>query len=172
MLEKEKRTDHSIHELRELLSEKLPEYMIPNSMVELESLPLNLNGKVDYNKLPIIDIKSKRDGEISEPPQTETQIRIHSIWKDVLGVDNIGIDDNFFELGGESFKALKVVRRVGDWIGIMDFFKRPTIRELAAFVDKGEKSERGLLHKLKEGTHPKDSYAVICIPYAGGSAIT
>lgn len=172
VLDKEKCGENPIRELRALLSEKLPEYMVPNSMVELEALPLNLNGKIDYNMLPAIDLQSQRDGEERKPPQTETEIRIHKIWQEVLELEEIGIDDNFFELGGESFKALKLVRRVGDWIGIMDFFKYPTIRELAAFVDKGQKSERGFIHQLKEGTHTKDSYAVICVPYAGGSAIT
>ncbi|HEX3022521.1 MAG TPA: amino acid adenylation domain-containing protein [Lachnospiraceae bacterium] len=165
--------ENMISELRRNLGKKLPEYMVPNHMMELESLPLNLNGKVDLHNLPDIDLNRKSMNGNGELPQTDTQKMIHNVWSEVLGVEGIGIDDNFFELGGESFKALKVVRRIGDWIGIMDFFKNPTIRQLAAFIEQGEKSENQILHQLKKSSmRAVETISVVCVPYAGGSAIT
>lgn len=159
-------------DLRKKLNKILPDYMIPNHMLEMDSLPLNANGKVDVYKLPPIDIAKKSSNSTGEQPQTENEKMIHEVWKDVLGIDDIGIDDNFFELGGESFKALKIVRRISDWIGVMDFFKNPTIRELAQFIDEGKTSEVKLLHKLKKSSvSAEDSISLICVPYAGGSAI-
>ncbi len=173
VVERPRILENPIAEVRKRLSEKLPEYMIPNHMMELDSLPLNPNGKVDVGKLPPFDYRKKTDKTSEEKPRTETERQICGIWKDVLGVENIGIDDNFFELGGESFKALKVVRRIGDWVGIMDFFKNPTIRLLAQFLKQGKKSENQILHRLKTSSRIGGaSVSLVCIPYAGGSAIT
>lgn len=173
VLEKSSQIENPIADIRKRLGQKLPEYMIPNHMIELDALPLNPNGKVDAGRLPEIDFQKKSDGMATEKPQTATELRLHEIWKDILGTEDIGIDDNFFELGGESFKALKVVRRIGDWIGIMDFFKNPTIRLLSQFLDQGKKSDNQILHKLKKSSLPEEErISLICVPYAGGSAIT
>ncbi|URN93633.1 MAG: amino acid adenylation domain-containing protein [Candidatus Pristimantibacillus lignocellulolyticus] len=160
-------------ELKKKLKDKLPEYMIPAHIIPMDSLPLNSNGKVDVNLLASMDIEMKVADPNAAKPETATEIRIWEVWKDILGVETIGVDDNFFELGGESFKALKVVRRLGDWISIMDFFKQPTIRSLAEYIDQGRASDHHLLHKLT--THQAQHVRVlslVCIPYAGGSAIT
>ncbi|RUT44539.1 amino acid adenylation domain-containing protein [Paenibacillus anaericanus] len=159
--------------LRKKLKDKLPEYMIPTHIIPMDSLPLNPNGKVDISLLAAMEIAVKVADPNGAQPQTATEIRIWEVWKVILGVEMIGVDDNFFELGGDSFKALKVVRRLGDWISIMDFFKQPTIRSLAEYIDQGKASDHHLLHKLT--THPAQTAAdmsLVCIPYAGGSAIT
>ncbi|MNM72565.1 Tyrocidine synthase 3 [compost metagenome] len=165
--------DHYLAELKKKMKEKLPEYMIPSHVVPMESLPLNPNGKVDVNLLASLELAVSASDPNAAKPQTETELKIWEVWKDILGTEAIGIDDSFFELGGESFKALKVVRRLGDWISIMDFFKNPTIRSLAEYIDQGQQSERHFLHKL---TRHRSAQAVevslVCVPYAGGSAIT
>lgn len=159
--------------LKKKLKDKLPEYMIPTHIIQMDSLPLNPNGKVDLKHLAAMELAVKAADPNAEQPQTATEIRIWEVWKDILGAESIGIDDSFFELGGESFKALKVVRRLGDWIGIMDFFKNPTIRSLAEYIDKGKTSEHTLLHKLtRHSSNKEQSISLVCIPYAGGSAIT
>lgn len=166
--------ENPLAELKKKLKDKLPEYMIPTHIIQLDSLPLNPNGKVDVKQLAAMELAVKAADPNAVQPQTATEIRIWEVWKDILGAENIGIDDSFFELGGESFKALKVVRRLGDWIGIMDFFKNPTIRSLAEYIDKGKASEHTLLHKLTRHSSgaAEQSVSLVCIPYAGGSAIT
>jgi amino acid adenylation domain-containing protein len=165
--------ENPLVELKKKLKEKLPEYMIPTHIFQMDTLPLNPNGKVDVKLLASLEISMKTADHNAAQPQTATEIRIWEVWKDILGVETIGIDDSFFELGGESFKALKVVRRLGNWISIMDFFKNPTVRSLAEYIDQGKQSDHHLLHKLTR--HPAQMAthcSLVCIPYAGGSAIT
>ncbi|MDP4143057.1 MAG: amino acid adenylation domain-containing protein [Bacillota bacterium] len=165
-------SEDKVQRLKKGLKDKLPEYMMPNIIMELDSLPLNATGKIDTAKLPDCDFSFQSAGTSSEQPCTDTEKRIAEVWKDILQINTVGIDDNFFELGGESFKALKVVRRLGDWIGIMDFFKNPTIRTLAQYIDGGKQESSGILQKLTEGKgSPKEITSLICVPYAGGSAI-
>lgn len=165
--------DQHLAELKKRMKEKLPEYMIPSHIVPMESLPLNPNGKVDVNLLASMELAVSVSDPNAAKPQTATEQRIWEVWKDILGTEAIGIDDSFFELGGESFKALKVVRRLGDWISIMDFFKNPTIRSLAEYIDQGQQSERQFLHKLtRHSTVQGVQVSLVCVPYAGGSAIT
>ncbi|MNO23761.1 Linear gramicidin synthase subunit B [compost metagenome] len=164
--------DHLV-ELKKRMKEKLPEYMIPSHIVPMESLPLNPNGKVDVNLLASMELAVSVSDPNAAKPQTPTELQIWEVWKDILGTEAIGIDDSFFELGGESFKALKVVRRLGDWISIMDFFKNPTIRSLAQYIDQGQQSERHFLHKLTRHSSAQGiEVSLVCVPYAGGSAIT
>ncbi|MFF2482379.1 amino acid adenylation domain-containing protein [Paenibacillus sp. NPDC058071] len=162
-------------ELKTRLKNKLPEYMVPNHIIALDALPLNANGKVDVNLLSSMELLVQAADPNAAQPQSATEWRIWEVWKEILDLEAIGLDDNFFDLGGESFKALKVVRRLGDWIGIMDFFKNPTIRSLAAYLDQGKPSERHLLHKLTRHSFSAantSTVSFVCVPYAGGSAIT
>lgn len=166
--------EQPLAELKRLLKDKLPEYMIPAQIVELDALPLNPNGKVDVRQLDAMELPSLAGaGGGGEAPRTATEKAVYEVWKDILGLETFGIDDGFFELGGESFKALKAVRRLGDWIGIMDFFKHPTVRTLAEYIDAGKPSDRHLLHKLtRHAPGSRTDFSMVCVPYAGGSAIT
>src|SRR6185436_1040503 len=87
-----------VKEWREYLKEQLPEYMIPGAFVELGALPLTANGKIDRGALPAPDYSRREAGY--RAPRTEVQEQLAEIWKQVLGVPEVGIDDNFFELGG------------------------------------------------------------------------
>ncbi|MDN4069610.1 amino acid adenylation domain-containing protein [Paenibacillus vini] len=166
--------EQPLAELKRLLKDKLPEYMIPALIVELDTLPLNPNGKVDVSQLDAMELPNLAGaGNGGEAPRTATEKAVYEVWKDILGLETFGIDDGFFELGGESFKALKAVRRLGDWIGIMDFFKHPTVRTLAEYIDAGKPSDRHLLHKLTQHRPGnRTDFSLVCVPYAGGSAIT
>lgn len=166
--------EQPLAELKRLLKDKLPEYMIPALIVELDALPLNPNGKVDVSQLDAMELPNMAGaGNGGEAPRTATEKAVYEVWKDILGLETFGIDDGFFELGGESFKALKAVRRLGDWIGIMDFFKHPTVRTLAEYIDAGKPSDRHLLHKLTQHRPGnRTNFSLVCVPYAGGSAIT
>ncbi|ULO04702.1 amino acid adenylation domain-containing protein [Paenibacillus sp. 19GGS1-52] len=165
--------EESLAELKQRLKQILPDYMMPNHIIVLDALPLNPNGKVNLPLLTAMDLTLNTADATDEGPRTVTEQRIEDVWRAVLGDGPISIDDNFFELGGESFKALKVVRRLEDWIGIMDFFKHPTIRTLAEYIDQGKPSEHHLLHRLtKSGPQHNGRVTLVCIPYAGGSAIT
>ena len=123
-----------IRTLRSFLSEKLPDYMIPATFVHLESFPLLPNGKVNRKALPRPEFsRSGLESEYVEPV-SENEIILAEIWKQVLGIEKVGIRDNFFELGGDSILSIQVIARArqhGLQITPLQIFKHQTIAELA-----------------------------------------
>jgi acyl carrier protein len=91
-------------DLRQWLSEKLPDYMVPAYYMRLDRLPLTLNGKLDRKALPEPNLG---EGAAHVPPATETEAALARIWAEVLGLEpaEISTDKSFFELGGHSLNA-------------------------------------------------------------------
>ncbi len=169
----EDRESPPLAELREFLQARLPDYMLPAAFVTLEALPLNPNGKVDRQALPVPQ-RTRADLKTTfVPPRNEVEERIAAVWTEVLGIEKVGIDDNFFDLGGESFKAIKAVRRMGDALSVVDLFTHPTIRELADYLYGGQPRGDGLLHELTRPVPLKARVvSLVCLPFGGGSAIS
>ncbi|MGO3669288.1 MAG: amino acid adenylation domain-containing protein, partial [Vreelandella alkaliphila] len=121
--------------LREVLGQRLADYMVPGVVVMLEALPLNANGKVDRKALPEPDLASDTH---YEPPQGEVEKALAEIWSEVIGVERVGRHDNFFELGGHSLLAVQMVARVqADMqveLKISEVFKHPLLRDLAKCI--------------------------------------
>lgn len=121
---------------RGYIASRLPDYMVPSFFVELETLPLTNNGKVDRKALPIPDF-SQRENVNNTPPTTEKEIILTKIWSEVLGV-NVGIDDNFFEMGGDSILSIQIIARAnqaGLTLTPRQLFQYQTIAELATVAD-------------------------------------
>ena len=95
-------------ELRNHLSEVLPNYMLPSYFVQMEQMPLTTNGKLDRKALPAPEGQINT-GVAYEAPRTAVEEILTTIWQEVLGVERIGIADNFFEWGGHSLKATTLV---------------------------------------------------------------
>ena len=116
------------------LDEKLPEYMIPSLLMELESFPLTPNGKVDRNALPDPDASELISGQYIAP-RNDIEAKIAEIWEDILEVDQVGINDDFFELGGHSLLAVRLVSALRKAfeveMPIGDIFDFPTVALLA-----------------------------------------
>ncbi len=133
--------EFTISELREYLSKELPEYMIPAYFIQLDKLPLTANGKVDRKALPEPD-GSIATGAEYVAPSNEIEDKLVSIWKEVLGIEKIGINDNFFELGGHSLKAMNVTSKIKKAIGIdiplKELFTTPTIKQLSEYISNNE----------------------------------
>ena len=91
------------------LRQQLPDYMLPSAFVTLQSLPLNVNGKLDRKALPAPEFAAARD---YRPPHTPVEIEVALIWQQLLGVERVGLDDSFFELGGHSLLATQVLARI------------------------------------------------------------
>ncbi|SFJ91368.1 non-ribosomal peptide synthetase [Thermoflavimicrobium dichotomicum] len=131
----------TVAELREHLGKSLPEYMIPSYFVELEKLPLNANGKVDKRALPEPFGRGQKQEDYAAPTN-ETEEDLVSIWKEILGVEQIGIHDNFFELGGHSLKATMLASRIHKKLNVeiplRELFNRPTIKQLADYIREAE----------------------------------
>jgi amino acid adenylation domain-containing protein len=124
----------SVSELRNYLSERVPEYMVPGSYVMLEEMPLTSNGKVDRRRLPEPEQGRPELEQIYEEPKNSTQRVVARIWEEVLGIERVGIKDNFFELGGHSLLATQVITRVNDAfeveMALRSLFESPTVEGL------------------------------------------
>lgn len=125
-------------ELRRVIKEKLPNFMIPSAFVVLEAMPLTPNGKIDRKALPIPDYARPAIEEAFTAPRTPIEEMIAAIWSETLKLEKVGIHDNFFILGGHSLLATQVVHRVRDTFNVALplrlFFEIPTVADLAAYV--------------------------------------
>ena len=125
--------DFSADELRTYLGQRLPEYMVPAAIVQMDSLPLTLNGKIDRHALPAPDGVAIRT-KTFEAPRTDTEQLLATIWSEVLGVKPVGVTDNFFELGGDSILSIQIIARakeVGIQLTPKQLFQHQTIAALA-----------------------------------------
>jgi amino acid adenylation domain-containing protein len=122
--------------LRGYLRAKLPEYMVPAVFMRLAALPLTPNGKVDRKALPAPE---RGGAEGYEAPRTPTEELLAGIWAEVLHQERVGRHDNFFALGGHSLRAIQVVSRVRDTLGVelpvRGVFESPTLAELSAVIE-------------------------------------
>ena len=118
----------------EYLKAQLPDYMVPAHLVEVESMPLTANGKIDRKALPDPEGSIQEKQHVSA--RNETEIKLAEMWMDVLELDDIGVDDDFFELGGHSLLAVRLISAIRKGFGmelpINDIFDYPTISLLAA----------------------------------------
>jgi amino acid adenylation domain-containing protein len=125
-------------ELRRLLRGKLPGFMVPSAFVTLDAFPVTANGKLNRAALPAPDGARPELARSYAPPETPIQQTLVEAWRDVLGIDRVGIDDDFFELGGHSLLAVKMLARVHETLGLDlylgEIFERSTIRELSAAI--------------------------------------
>ncbi len=125
-----------ISELRAVLSELLPVYMIPSHFVQLENPLLTPSGKIDRKAL-----QGERGWAVasSVAPKTPVEIQLAKIWQEVLGVENAGVKDNFFHFGGHSLRAALLVSRIrkemNREISLREVFQSPTIEGLAYAIE-------------------------------------
>jgi amino acid adenylation domain-containing protein len=147
---------------------QLPEYMVPALFVEVSGLPLNANGKVDRNALPEVSFAQAESGVEYVGPRTGTEQLLAEIWREVLGVEKIGIHDNFFSLGGHSLLATRAIARINKAFQIelplRPLFEGPTIEKLAAAVTDEIEASRGkargpVLQRRERGPDSPLSYA-------------
>ncbi len=140
-------------ELKEYLSGKLPEYMIPSYFVQLEKFPVTSSGKVDTAALP--DSHARAKG-VYAAPRNEVERALAELWAEVVGMDKekIGIDSNFFELGGHSLKATilitKIHKKLDINIPMVELFKTPTIRGLSQYLKETIKEKHAVIKKAPE----------------------
>ena len=126
-------------EIREYLSPRLPDYMIPSFYVPLDNIPLTASGKVNRQALPAPHRRGP--GEYAAPRHAVDE-RLVEIWSELLGVvsQEVGIDDNFFKMGGHSLKAVKLMSRIHKVFNVRLplslLFKYPFIRGLTDYIEQ------------------------------------
>ena len=134
--------------LREALGEGLPEYMVPSALVLLDKLPSTANGKVDRKALPMPEWRGSEDSYVA--PRTVGEEKLVQIWKELLKIDQVGVQDNFFQLGGDSILSIQMVARANDAgvrITVRQLFEHQTIAKLGAVAGQstGKQAEQGMV---------------------------
>ncbi len=141
-----------IASLRGWLAEKLPEFMLPSAFVVLDAMPLSPNGKINRSALPAPE-QSRDTAAAFVAPRTATEETLAQIWRDVLHLDQVGVQDNFFALGGHSLLATQVVSRIRQAAGVelplRQMFERPTIAELVLKIDEIKTGEAAVLPPIR-----------------------
>jgi amino acid adenylation domain-containing protein len=128
----------SVSELRGVVGERLPAYMIPAAFVFLDELPLTPHGKIDRAALPAPGGGRPDLAGEYVAPRDGTEALLAQIWAELLGLDRVGAHDNFFELGGDSLLSVRVMTAVSDRAGVnvelSAIFEAPTVALLAVRV--------------------------------------
>jgi amino acid adenylation domain-containing protein len=143
------KTGASTGELKAFLRERLPPYMMPSVFVFLDALPLTPSGKVDRQRLPVPDGARPSDAAAEYvAPRTPGEEALAAIWREVLGVEQVGVYDNFFSLGGHSLLATRAVslvrERCGAEVPLRLMFESPTVEGIAAHVEVGGQRQEEL----------------------------
>ncbi len=128
----------NIAEIKEQLSEELPDYMIPAYIVQLDQMPLNLSGKLNRNALPEPD-ESHLEKDKYQAPSTKMERKLVQLWQQIFELEEIGINDNFFSIGGDSIKTIQLsalLLKDKLKLEVAKLFQYPTIKKLAPQITK------------------------------------
>lgn len=141
-------TQPTTSSLRSYLQGKLPEYMVPFVFVWLEFFPLTATGKIDRRAFPPLNTLNIDREESLAQPLTLTESLLAEMWKEVLGLNEVGIHDNFFELGGHSLLVTRLISRVranfNVDISLRSLFERPNIADLSRQIDTALRMQAGI----------------------------
>ncbi|WP_422824353.1 amino acid adenylation domain-containing protein [Xenorhabdus bharatensis] len=124
--------------LREHLSTRLPDYMVPAAFVRLDEFPLTPNGKLDRRALPTPG-EDDFARQIYEAPQGEMETVLATLWRELLGIQRISRHDSFFALGGHSLLGVRMIERLhslGLTLAASNLFQRPVLSELAQTLEQ------------------------------------
>ncbi len=149
-------------DIKKALGSKIPEYMIPAYFTIMGELPLTANGKVDRKALPSPKLDTIQVSEMVAP-ETETEEIILGYWKEILGMESIGVTDNFFEIGGQSLKATRIIARIAKdlnaEIGMTDVFSNTTVRAMSKLVEERTKDDFTHIKSLEKQEYYDLSHA-------------
>jgi acyl carrier protein len=125
-------------ELRGFLRRLLPPHLIPAFLVPLAALPRSPGGKLDLGGLPAPGAERSAPGVPYTAPRSELEGAIAGIWREVLGLDQVGVEDNFFDLGGRSLELTRVNTKLRQALAkeilMTELFRYPTVASLAAHL--------------------------------------
>ncbi|WP_274567611.1 non-ribosomal peptide synthase/polyketide synthase [Streptomyces spiramyceticus] len=124
--------------LRQYVAGKLPDYMVPTAIVQLETLPVTVNGKLDRAALPA----PKFDGGEGRAPATPAEEALCALFAEVLGLEQVSADGSFFELGGDSLLAMRLISKIRSElnaeVNIRELFGAPTVAGMARLVERDQ----------------------------------
>jgi amino acid adenylation domain-containing protein len=159
-------TNTKISAVRQHLSARLPEYMVPTQIMVLDEFPLTSSGKTDRKALPAPMFTATT----FRAPQTPTEKIVAEVFAEVLGLDRAGLDDDFFALGGDSLSAMRLIAAIKTSLNVdlsvPTVFEAPTVRSLSQRLEADAVSVQELapVQTLKEGS----GVPLFCIHPGGG----
>lgn len=165
-------TGRSAHEWRTTLSDRLPDYMIPAIVAEVDPFPLNRSGKLDRPAL-LARIRAEYAARVNTTsPREHVEMALYRIWRRILVHPSIGITDNFFDVGGTSISAIRVADAIAAEFGrpvpVPDLMRYPTIESFAARLRASvDLAPDSTMIDLRAGTGRQ---RVVCVHPAGGTA--
>ncbi|WET81659.1 amino acid adenylation domain-containing protein [Amycolatopsis sp. QT-25] len=125
-------------DLQAFLGASLPGPFLPSVYAIGSSLPMSATGKVDRAALAGLRLTRPTVRAPYAAPRTEVETTLAAIWREVLGVDRVGVHDSFFGLGGHSLSAARMLAKVWErlhvQVALHVLFDDPTIASLAACV--------------------------------------
>ncbi|MCA1566170.1 MAG: phosphopantetheine-binding protein, partial [Acidobacteria bacterium] len=128
----------TVAELRDYLRERVPAYMVPSSIMLIDTLKLTPNGKIDQRALPDPDEARPAARNAFVAPRNLTELHIAEIWEEVLNIRPVGATDNFFDLGGDSILGLRVAARIFKKFAydlpLSAFFAGGTVEHIASII--------------------------------------
>jgi natural product biosynthesis luciferase-like monooxygenase protein len=131
-----------VAELRAVLRETLPDFMVPSHFVTLAALPLTPNGKIDRKALPAPEVSRSATSQPFTPAGNELERKIAAVWQEILHVEQVGIHDNFFDLGANSLLIMQangaLRASLGKPVSLVQMFQNPTVASLAAHLGDDE----------------------------------
>jgi len=150
-----------VEEIKNVLSQSLPPYMIPSYFKLLDGFPRLPNGKIDKKALIYEVSDSESENEVDSVPLTEIQQRLKTLWGQILMTQNITAKDDFFDIGGNSLLGIRLLNRIGEELGATltyrDFFSNSRLGQMGSFIDGqlGRKVENiKLEHLTMNEQHP------------------
>ncbi len=153
--------------LQDAIRAKLPEYMVPSAVVELQQFPLSPNGKINRRLLPAPDASTFERSSLVEP-RDELEVTLVKIWQKVLGAKTIGIRDDFFDLGGHSLMGARVLveveRVIGKKLPLSSLFRGGTIELLARLIREHDEGGDPVVMKIQDGESGQVPFFAIVPP--------
>ncbi|GAA3070878.1 type I polyketide synthase [Streptomyces glomeratus] len=142
--------------LRDHLADRLPGPMVPDAYDVLDAMPLTSSGKTDRRRLTPPAVLERLSGTAPVGAGTATERIVAEVWQEVLGLDTVGVHDNFFDIGGTSLHLVTVQRRLSRLLErtlpVVDLFRHPTVRALAAHLDDAGDPATGDRRPRRTGT--------------------
>jgi amino acid adenylation domain-containing protein len=164
-------------DLRAFLATSLPDYMVPAAFVPLDKLPLTPNGKLDRRALPDPEQARLASANAYVAPRNPAEESLAAIWREVLGVERVGVTDNFFELGGHSLLGTQVISRVRNAFQIelqlRTLFETPTVAGMVEAIAQyqpreAEDNEVGRMLAELEGLSEEEIQELLALETQGG----
>lgn len=141
----------TVESLRRFTEQRVPDYAVPALYINIESIPLTHNDKIDRSALPAPPRIRPEMEESYVAPITEMQITLCNIWSRVLNIDKVGIHDNFFYLGGTSLLIVRACEIIGKELGIdlpvAKMFEYPKIRVLAEYLTGNQSKDQATVQE-------------------------